>query len=66
MNVYKLDRNRNFKISKVLLKSQAHQGTSLLFTSAGKGKGWSREAQVRYPEGQSSFKGGCRSDGEGE
>jgi len=31
--------NRNFKTSKALLKRQTHQG-------------WSREAQVRFPEGQ--------------
>src|SRR6218665_3700880 len=47
-------RNRNLKTSKALLKSQAHQGTSL-FTSAatnqrGVSKGGSREAQVRIPE----------------
>jgi len=43
------NRNHNLKISKALLKSQAHQGTSL-FTSAatnqrGFSKGGSREAQ---------------------
>src|SRR6218665_841417 len=43
------NRNRNLKTSKALLKSQAHQGTSL-FTSAatnqrGVSKGGSREAQ---------------------
>src|SRR6218665_1027492 len=50
------NRNRNLKTSKALLKSQAHQGTSL-FTSAatnqrGVSKGGSREAQVRIPEYQ--------------
>src|SRR6218665_2004247 len=50
------NRNRNLKTSKALLKSQAHQGTSL-FTSAatnqrGVPKGGSREAQVRIPEYQ--------------
>ena len=45
-------RNRNLKISKALLKSEAHQGTSL-FTSAatnqrGVFKEGSREAQVRF------------------
>src|SRR6218665_278434 len=50
------NRNRNLKTSKALLKSQAHQGTSL-FTSAatnqrGGSKGGSREAQVRIPEYQ--------------
>src|SRR6218665_109362 len=48
------NRNRNLKTSKALLKSQAHQGTSL-FTSAatnqrGVSKGGSREAQVRIPD----------------
>ena len=47
--------NRNLKLSKAPLKSQAHQGTSL-FTSVatnqrGVSKG-SREAQVRFPEYQ--------------
>src|SRR6218665_2374540 len=47
-------RNRNLKTSKALLKSRAHQGTSL-FTSAatnerGFSKGGSREAQVQFPE----------------
>src|SRR6218665_149301 len=50
------NRNRNLETSKALLKSQAHQGTSL-FTSAatnqrGVFKGGSREAQVRIPEYQ--------------
>src|SRR6218665_3353829 len=50
------NRNRNLETSKALLKSQAHQGTSL-FTSAatnqrGVSKGGSREAQVRIPEHQ--------------
>src|SRR6218665_428430 len=50
------NRTRNLKTSKALLKSQAHQGTSL-FTSAatnqrGVSKGGSREAQVRIPEYQ--------------
>src|SRR6218665_2870901 len=50
------NRNRNLKTSKALLKSKAHQGTSL-FTSAatnqrGVSKGGSREAQVRIPEYQ--------------
>src|SRR6218665_2174916 len=50
------NRNHNLKTSKVLLKSQAHQGTSL-FTSAvtnqrGVSKGGSREAQVRIPHYQ--------------
>src|SRR6218665_2370463 len=50
------NRNRNLRTSKALLKSQAHQGTSL-FTSAatnqrGVSKGGSREAQVRIPEYQ--------------
>src|SRR6218665_1763964 len=49
-----LPRNRNLKTSKALLKSQAHQGTSL-FTSAetnqrGVSKRGSREAQVLFPE----------------
>ena len=62
MNALTLNRNRNrnrnrkLKTSKALLKSQAHQGTSL-FTSAatnqrGIFKGGSREAQVRIPEYQ--------------
>src|SRR6218665_395136 len=56
MNIPYRNRNRNLKTSKALLKSQAHQGTSL-FTSAatnqrGVSKGGSREAQVRIPEYQ--------------
>ena len=49
-------RNRNLKISKALLKSQAHQGTSLFTTAAtnqrGVSKEGSREAMVRFPEYQ--------------
>ena len=47
-------------MSKALLESQAHQGTSL-FTSAatnqrgGFPKGGSREAQVRFPEYQNEI-----------
>ena len=48
------NRNRNLLISKALLKSQAHQGTSL-FTRA-----------VTNQRRQSSCYGGCRSDEEGE
>src|SRR6218665_887203 len=53
-------RNRNLKTSKALLKSQAHQGTSL-FTSAatnqrGVSRGGSREAQVRIPEYQEGYR----------
>src|SRR6218665_3801354 len=56
VNAAQCNRNRNLKTSKALLKSQAHQGTSL-FTSAatnqrGVSKGGSREAQVRIPEYQ--------------
>jgi len=52
--------NRNLKTSKALLKSQAYQGSSL-FTSAatnqrGFPRGWSREAQVRFPEGHMNTK----------
>ena len=51
-----MNRNRILKTSKEPLKSQARQGTSL-FTSAATNhrdfsKGWSRETQVRIPEGQ--------------
>src|SRR6218665_1076973 len=52
-----LNRNRNLKIYEALLKSQAHQGTSL-FKSAAKNQrgfsngGRSREDQVRFPEYQ--------------
>ena len=46
--------NRNLKISKVLLKSQTHQGTSLFTSGATNQRGvfqrGSREAQVRFPE----------------
>jgi len=49
-------RNRNLKISRAPLKSQAHQGTSL-FTRAvtnqrdcSMGRPW--QAQVRFPNGQ--------------
>src|SRR6218665_2614944 len=49
-------RNRNLKTSKALLKSQAHQGTSLFRSAAtnqrGVSRGGSREAQVRIPEYQ--------------
>src|SRR6218665_1204853 len=45
-------RNRNLKTSKALLKSQAHQGTSLFTSAATNQRGWSREAQVRFPEYQ--------------
>ena len=50
------NRNRNLKISKAPLKSQAHQGTSLLTSAATNQRGvfqrGSREAQVRFPEYQ--------------
>src|SRR6218665_2234452 len=50
------NRNRNLKTSKALLKSQAHQSTSLFTSTATNqsffSKGWSREAQVRFSVGQ--------------
>src|SRR6218665_1787109 len=49
------NRNRNLKLSKALLKSQAHQGTSLFTSAATNQRGFqrgSREAQVRFPEYQ--------------
>ena len=50
------NRNRNLKISKALLKSLAHQNTSLFPSAAtnqrGLSKGGAREAQVRFPEYQ--------------
>ena len=50
------NRSRNLRTSKALLKSQAHQSTSL-FTSAetnqrGIFRRGSRETQVQFPEGQ--------------
>ena len=44
------NRNRNLKISKALLKCQAHQGAAT--NQRGFSKGWSRVAQVRFPEYQ--------------
>ena len=45
------NRNCNLKISKALLKSQAHQGISLFMSAATSqgvfSKGWTGEAQVR-------------------
>ena len=46
----------NLKISKALLKSEAHRGTSLFTSAATNQRGvfqrGSREAQVRFPEYQ--------------
>ena len=65
-----LNRNRNLKISKALLKSQAHQ---LIHERCDESKGsFQRGGQEKLRSdiqntrmGQSSCKGGCRSDGEG-
>src|SRR6218665_3579333 len=48
---YRRNRNRNLKMSKALLKNQAHQRTSL-FTRAATNQRESREAQIRFPEYQ--------------
>ncbi|PGH37828.1 MAG: hypothetical protein CRN43_18835 [Candidatus Nephrothrix sp. EaCA] len=41
------DRNRNLKISKALLKSQVHQGTSLFTSAATNQRGFSKGDQEK-------------------
>src|SRR6218665_334184 len=56
------NRNRKLKTSKAQIKSQAHQGTSLLTSAAtnqrGVSKGRSRETQVQFPEYQEGYLSG--------
>src|SRR6218665_198545 len=48
------NRNRNLKISKALLKSQAHQGTSLFTSAATNQRGFPKGGQEKF---RSEFQG---------